>query len=196
MFRFPWFDEAPGKLAGIALAEELVENIANFLFTAALPFFTFLCRPKQQRFWIFDRFPQESWVKTYASKPIMWVFGTSLMAFPEPERPEGRWRQQTSVEIVIFHILLIITFMSADDGRQISGWTECVLLKSSRSHKCSKAAPWVPRLLLLDCNQTLLHLKPLCRVLIRLIITDAHGVPVAKRSISGSLLRKAKRDVA
>merc|ERR1719175_557395 len=35
----------PSKLAGVALAEELVENIANFLFTAALPFFTFLCRP-------------------------------------------------------------------------------------------------------------------------------------------------------
>ena len=64
MFRFPWFEEAPGELAGVALAEELVENIANFLFTAALPFFTFLCRPKQQRFWIFERFPQESWVKT------------------------------------------------------------------------------------------------------------------------------------
>merc|ERR1719175_493189 len=35
----------PGKLAGVALAEELVENIADFLFTAALTFFTFLCRP-------------------------------------------------------------------------------------------------------------------------------------------------------
>jgi len=35
----------PGKLAGIALAEELVENIANCLFATALSFMPFLCGP-------------------------------------------------------------------------------------------------------------------------------------------------------
>ena len=80
----------------------------------------------------------------------------------------------------------LITFMSAGDSRQVSGRTECVLLRSLRSHICSKVAPWVPSLLFLDCDQTLPPLKPLCRVLIRQINTDAQGVKVERRPISGS----------
>ena len=64
---------------------------------------------------------------------------------------------------------LLITFMSAGDSRQISGWTECVLLRGLRSHKCSIVAPWVPWLVFIDCDRTTLPLKPLCKDLIRLM---------------------------
>ena len=39
-------EEAPGELVDIALAEELVENVANLLLGTALAFMAFICSPE------------------------------------------------------------------------------------------------------------------------------------------------------
>ena len=48
-----WEGEVPGKLAGVALAEELVENVANLLFCTALAPMTFICSPGVSPEWTF-----------------------------------------------------------------------------------------------------------------------------------------------
>ena len=62
--------QAPGKLAGITLAEELVQNFSNSLLRAALPFIAFLCRPKQIGLLIFE----QRQVSTLTRKGLLHLF--------------------------------------------------------------------------------------------------------------------------
>lgn len=115
MFKFSskWLAAAPGKLAGVALAEELVHNVTNFLLRAALPFITFLCGPKQHILLIFEQ--RQVLIIDMICK--WWSFDTFLMVFQEPEKPEGRWRQQTSEN---YGIVMIIQIFA--DHLHVGGW--------------------------------------------------------------------------
>ena len=69
-------------------------------------------------------------------------------------------------------------FIPSFCSRQVSRWSECELLKSLRTHKCSKLAPWVPGLVFSDRNQTNYLVWSQCALfilLIGLIIADAQG---------------------
>ena len=156
-----WYGAAPCKLSGVALVEELVENIPNSLFRTAFPL---LGSPRHhQRFTNMQRKSQSlmiSYICNYKLVVLWDLFDGFARA----------WEVRRQIKVANFWGKLhcdfkcsfMVTFMSADDGRQVSGWTERVLLKSLRSHKCSKLAPWVSCLLLIGSDQLLLPLKPLC----------------------------------